>query len=65
MKVGDLVRRKKPIQVTYGSLHTSDGCGIILAVGWSAHVPHRCITVFWFDRKGAYEIAESLIKVIE
>jgi len=66
MRVGDLVIRKKPIQTTYSSLHTSDGRGIILARGWAGTNPiHRCATVFWFDRSRTYDIAESLIKIAE
>jgi hypothetical protein len=64
MRIGDLVRRREPIQTVYRSLHTSDGFGLILSRQMGGLNPrHQCATVFWFDRGRAYAIAESLIKL--
>ncbi|HIE83296.1 MAG TPA: hypothetical protein EYQ00_05330 [Dehalococcoidia bacterium] len=65
MKLGDLVERKNPMvgDVRQIGCH---GVGLILWVGPGGMNPvHPCAAVFWFDRGKVYDIAQSLIRVVD
>jgi len=60
MKIGDLVKRVKP-------LHKRDGgdIGVIMTLqSGGSNPPHPCATIFWSKRQQCYNIAISLLEVI-
>ena len=63
MKVGDLVRRKT-ISPWRKKTHRRRELGLVLSMqeaGWSAHV---CLTVFYPESGKTYDIAQSLVEVL-
>jgi hypothetical protein len=70
MKVGDLVIRKicnEPEWKERASINQRNrlGCGIILSKQMGGSNPrHPCITVYYSKAGQAYDIAESLMEVI-
>ena len=65
MKVGDLVRRKIPWKCVEYSPQNDDGIGLVLSLQLAGSNPvHPCASV-WYPHCGrTYDIAESLIEVI-
>jgi hypothetical protein len=65
MKVGDLVRRKKPLQP---ALYVADTLrlGIVtgLRLGGSVPYQHKIASVFYAGTLQQYDIAVSLIEVV-
>ena len=60
MRVGDLVKRVKP-------LHKKDGgdIGVIMSLQVGGMNPsHPCATIFWSKSQKCHDIAESLVEVI-
>jgi hypothetical protein len=63
MKVGDLVRRKN-ISPWRKKTSSRRELGLVLSIqeaGWSAHV---CLTVFYPESGKTYDIAQSLVEVL-
>jgi hypothetical protein len=65
MKVGDLVRRKKPLQP---ALHVADTLrlGIVTGIRMGGSLPyqHEIASVFYAGTLQQYDIATSLIEVV-
>jgi len=63
VKVGDLVRRKN-ISPWRKKTSSRRELGLVLSIqeaGWSAHV---CLTVFYPESGKTYDIAQSLVEVL-
>ena len=60
MKVGDLVRRLDGglVRVVLA------GTGVVVSLQPAGRPVHPCATVFWFEHKKYYNIAESKLEVI-
>jgi len=59
MKVGDLVRRRDD-----GYRLVLAGTGVVVSLQPAGRPVHPCATVFWFEHKKYYNIAESKLEVI-
>lgn len=69
MKVGDLVMRKvnKPLhwrQASEMQMREMLGMGIVLSKQMAGAPAHQCVTVFYPKVKKKYDIAESLLEVV-
>ncbi len=71
MKVGDLVIRKTPPASKPWLLEIAErqreelGTGIILSKHMAGSPPHPCINVFYGKAGKSWEIAESLMEVVQ
>ena len=67
MKIGDLVRRKKPLTPPSHGMHVADTTrlGIVMGLRKGGSGPrHEIASVFYSETLQQYDIAVSLIEVI-
>ncbi len=67
MRVGDLVRRKKPLTPPSHGMHVADTTrlGIVMGLRMGGNGPrHEIASVFYSETLQQYDIAVSLIEVI-
>ena len=64
MKVGDLVKRIKPLDDDCNAKRARNGVGIVVGKHWGGDPRHKCIDVFYPNVGKTWSIAESLMEVI-
>ena len=66
MKVGDLVKRIKPLGGDYKAFpkRAKNDVGIVVGKHWGGDPRHKCIDVFYPNVGKTWSIAESLMEVV-